>query len=169
MRAVPELREKVTLTVKENNLLKKGGKVLVALSGGPDSTALLLILAELKIKYGLQLFAAHINYHLRGADSIKDELFVKKLCLKLNIPLAVYNFQTKKMAGRGSLQDFARELRYRVFLEEAEKTGAAKVAVGHNKNDRTETVLMRLLRGSHTAGLSGIPVKRKLSKNIEII
>jgi tRNA(Ile)-lysidine synthase len=161
--------EKLIEKIEKTCLLKKGDTVLVALSGGPDSTALLLFLHEIKTRYDLKIFAVHVNYHLRGAESERDEKFIEKLCLKLRIPVAVYSFETKKIIGRRSLQDFARELRYKVFSEEAKKVGAGKVAVAHNKNDRAETVLMRLLRGSHTAGLSGIPIKRKLSGNAELI
>ena len=161
--------DKVMNTVNKSNLLKKGDTALIALSGGPDSTALLLVLHELKTKLDLKLFAVHINYHLRGEESNKDEEFAGKLCSKLQIPFKVYSFETKKLIGRRSLQDFARELRYSAFLDEARITGAGKIAVAHNKNDRVETVLMRLLRGSHTSGLAGMPVKRKLDKNIELI
>ncbi|MFH1075130.1 MAG: tRNA lysidine(34) synthetase TilS [Candidatus Firestonebacteria bacterium] len=161
--------KKVIETINKNNLLKKGDTVLTALSGGPDSTALLFVLQEIKSKYDLKIFAVHVNYRLRGAESEKDEIFTRKICSKLNIPVAVYSFKTGEIIGKRSLQDFARELRYKVFLEEAEKTGADKIAVAHNKNDRVETVLMRFLRGSHTAGLSGMPVKRKITGNIELI
>ncbi|OGF50201.1 MAG: tRNA lysidine(34) synthetase TilS [Candidatus Firestonebacteria bacterium RIFOXYA2_FULL_40_8] len=161
--------ETVRNTIEKYHLLKKGETVLVALSGGPDSTALLLALFEIKAKYTLKLYAVHINYHLRGTESVKDEKFAKKICAKLNIPFAVHSFDTKKIIGKRSLQDFARELRYGAFLAEAGKAGASKIAVAHNKNDRVETILMRFLRGSHTAGLSGMPVKRKLAEKLELI
>ncbi|OGF47060.1 MAG: tRNA lysidine(34) synthetase TilS [Candidatus Firestonebacteria bacterium RIFOXYC2_FULL_39_67] len=163
------MHERVIAAIEKNNLLRKGDTVLAALSGGPDSTALLLVLHEIKSRYDLKIFAVHINYHLRGSESIKDENFAGELCLKLKIPFAVYSFETRKIIKKRSLQDFARELRYQAFIEEAKKVGAGKIAVAHNKNDRVETILMRLLRGSHTAGLSGMPIKRKLSENTELV
>ena len=96
--------DKVMNTVNKSNLLKKGDTALIALSGGPDSTALLLVLHELKTKLDLKLFAVHINYHLRGEESNKDEEFAGKLCSKLQIPFKVYSFETKKLIERRSLR-----------------------------------------------------------------
>ena len=128
-------------------------RLLVAASGGVDSTALLLALAELNT----DLVAAHVNHHLRGADSDADEAFVRDLCARLGIPLHVADgtLDPNTVRHRG-VEAAAREVRYARLAEIRAASGATYVATAHQRNDQAETVLMRLLTGSGMAGLRGI-------------
>ena len=133
------------------------GRIAVAVSGGIDSTALLLLLHA---EQG-DLVAAHINHHLRGADSEADESFVRDLCARLNVPLYVADgtLDPELVRERG-VEAAAREIRYAQLRAIRDEAGARFVATAHQKNDQAETVLMRLLTGSGIAGLRGIhPVR----------
>jgi tRNA(Ile)-lysidine synthase len=140
-------------------MLKKGDRVLVGVSGGPDSTALLYVLNALKKEYGLELFVAHLNHMIRKTSAPKDALFVKRTAEKLNLPVVIESKDVPKAAKerRRSLEEAARVLRYEFFKEVLGKYQAQKVATAHTLNDQAETVLMRILRGSGGVGLSGIP------------
>lgn len=133
------------------------GRTLVAVSGGIDSTALLLALTRL----GIALEAAHINHHLRGTESDGDEQFVRDLCARLGVPLHVADGTLDPGAVRArGIEAAAREVRYERLRALRESVGARFVATAHQKNDQAETVLMRLLSGSGLAGLRGIhPVR----------
>ena len=152
-------------------LLEKGDNILVALSGGPDSTALLLLLLKMRRELSLILSVAHVNYNLRGTDSKKDADFVRQLANKYKLPFYSLEVDGKKELKRKgvSLQNKARKIRYEFFISAAKEAGAGKVAVAHNQNDQAETVLMRLFRGSGSAGLSGIPAKRELGEGLILI
>jgi len=130
--------------------------VVVAASGGIDSTALLLALAELRAD-GFGIAAAHVNHHLRGADSDADEAFVRDLCAQLGVELHVADgtLDPERVRARG-IEAAAREVRYVRFASIREETHARFVATAHQKNDQAETVLMRILTGSGIAGLRGI-------------
>ena len=129
------------------------GRIVVAVSGGADSTALLLSLHDLN----LDLVAAHVNHHLRGADSDADQAFVRDLCARLGIPFRVADgtLPHERVRERG-IEAAAREVRYEQLTRIREEEGARYVATAHQKNDQAETVLMRLLTGSGIAGLRGI-------------
>src|SRR5438132_12510158 len=131
-----------------------GGPVVVAVSGGPDSTALLLALHEI----GLPIVAAHVNHHLRGAESDADEQFVRQLCDKLGVTLHVKDGSLDPdQIRRHGIEAAAREVRHARLREIG---GASHIATGHQKNDQAETVLMRLMTGAGLAGLRGIhPVR----------
>jgi len=131
-------------------------RLAVAVSGGVDSTALLLALAELRPD-GFELVAAHVNHHLRGADSDADEGFLRDLCARLGIPMRVADgtLDPGRVQARG-IEAAAREIRYARLSAIRDEEGAAYVATAHQKNDQAETVLMRLLTGSGLAGLRGI-------------
>ena len=131
-------------------------RIAVAVSGGVDSTALLLLLAELRAD-NFDLVAAHVNHHLRGAESDGDETFVRDLCARLAIPLHVADgtLDETRVRERG-IEAAAREIRYSRLAEIRTMTGAQYLATAHQKNDQAETVLMRLLTGSGIAGLRGI-------------
>ena len=135
-------------------------RIAVAVSGGVDSTALLFLLAELRTD-NFDLVAAHVNHHLRGAESDGDEAFVRELCSRLGIPLHVADgtLDEARVRERG-IEAAAREVRYARLTEIREATGARYVATAHQKNDQAETVLMRLLTGSGIAGLRGIHPRR---------
>ena len=131
--------------------------LILALSGGPDSVALLrMILDE-----GYNVEAAHCNFHLRGAESDRDEAFCKNLCEKLGVKLHLVHFDTKEFAQlRGiSIEMAARELRYRWFTQLAQDTGAEGVCIAHHSDDQVETILLNMLRGTGLKGLLGM--KRK--------
>lgn len=131
--------------------------ILVALSGGADSTALLLILKEL----GYKVHALHCNFHLRGEESNRDQAFVEELCKQNDVPLSVRHFQTEEEAKRRgiSLEMAARDLRYDWFREEMKNLNASCIAVAHHRDDQAETLLLNLLRGTGLRGLAGMQPK----------
>ncbi|HVM32426.1 MAG TPA: tRNA lysidine(34) synthetase TilS [bacterium] len=134
-------------------------RLLVALSGGADSTALLALLSEQGAPRGLRLFAAHVNYGLRGRASQKDEDAVRALCAKFKVPLRVLRLTRSEAAARRekkSLQDWARERRYAFFARACRQTRSWGVAVAHQAEDQAETILDRLLRGAGLKGLTGL-------------
>ena len=153
------LLSQVQKTISRYRMLNKRDKVVVACSGGPDSVALLYLLNELKEKLDLRLFVAHFNHKLRGKESDLDEKFVRKLASFLKLKIFVKSIEVKKEAKRRrlSLEECARVLRYGFLNQIADKIGAQRIALGHNSDDQAETVLMRLIRGSGSLGLSGIP------------
>src|ERR1700682_2070236 len=133
--------------------------VVAAVSGGFDSTAMLLALAELRGDFAL--VAAHVNHHLRGEESDGDEAFVRDLCATLDLPLHVADgtLDTAALRGRG-VEAAAREVRFARLQEIRRATGADFIATAHQKNDQAETVLMRLMTGGSPAALRGIhPVR----------
>jgi len=162
--------DKVTGAIKEYRLIEKGDKVLVAVSGGPDSVALLMALIQLSKKLKFTLAAAHLNHRLRGKEADEDANFVKALAKSLNIPLASKEVDIKSLKQRrgGSIEEVARDERYAFLCSTAAKMGCNKIALGHNLNDNAETTLMNLLRGSGVKGLGGIPPHRQMN-GVELI
>lgn len=152
---------KVSLYIEEKQLFSMGEKVLVALSGGADSVALLRVLLRL----GYTCVAAHCNFHLRGAESDRDEAFVRALCQELKVPLQVTHFDTEAYASRNalSIEMAARALRYRWFEQVRQEVQADVIAVAHHRDDSVETFLLNLTRGTGISGLKGIaPVNGKV-------
>lgn len=146
---------KITAFIERHQLLRHdGGKYIVALSGGADSVALLLVLKQL----GYDVEAAHCNFRLRGEESDRDEQFVKALCLQNKVPLHLIHFDTKAYAElhQVSIEMAARELRYRYFEQLRQDIGAEDVCVAHHQDDAVETLLMNLIRGTGIHGLTGI-------------
>ena len=145
---------KVKRFIASEHLLRVDALYLVALSGGADSVALLLCLNEL----GYRVEAVHCNFHLRGEESLRDELFCEDLCQRVNIPLHKVHFDTQAYADlhKVSIEMAARELRYRYFFQLKEALGADGVCVGHHKEDSVETILINLVRGTGLSGLMGI-------------
>lgn len=156
------MREKVIKYIEENKLLEKKDKVLVALSGGPDSVCLLHMLYTLRDIYEFELGAVHINHMLRGEESDGDEEYVEKLCDNLGIKCYVKRIDIDYIAEEQkiSLEVAGRQERYKVFEELKKQYGYNKVAVAHNANDQAETILMRLMRGTGLEGLTGIKAIR---------
>ena len=154
--------EKIIRTIEDNSLITKGDKVVVAVSGGPDSVCLLHILLALKNRYELQLYVAHFNHNFRGLEAQKDAQYVADLCEELEVMCFVKSENVAVYAKENNLSDeeAGRIKRYEFFREVKKKTSANKIAVGHNFNDQAETVLMRLLRGAGLQGLSAIHYKR---------
>lgn len=140
--------------IEKNHLLNRKALYLVGLSGGADSVALMLILQEL----GYRVEAAHCNFKLRGAESDRDENFVRNLCSELDIQLHVIHFDTKEYADlhKVSLEMAARDLRYRYFEQLRQDIGAETICVAHHRDDANETLLMNLMRGAGIHGLTGI-------------
>ena len=151
------MEKRVAAYIQKEGLLSRGGLHIVALSGGADSVALLLILHRL----GYRIEAAHCNFHLRGEESNRDEAFVKSLCHEYRIPLHLIHFDTDIYASlhQVSIEMAARELRYRYFEQLCQDIGAETVCVAHHRDDAVETLLMNLLRGSGIHGLTGIRPK----------
>src|SRR5574344_452883 len=140
--------------IRSHHLMDADQLYLVALSGGADSVSLLLILHTL----GFHVEAVHCNFHLRGAESDRDEFFVKDLCQRLEIPLHISHFDTTSYAElhHVSIEMAARELRYRYFEQLRADLSAAGICVAHHRDDSVETLLMNLIRGTGIHGLSGI-------------
>lgn len=155
--------DKVIDYIKENELIQQGDKILVALSGGPDSVCLLHILYELKDTFNLTLGAIHINHMLRDEDSDKDEKYIIKLCNELGINHYVKRINIEYVARfeNVSLEVAGRNERYKAFEEIRNKYEYNKIAVAHNSNDQAETILMRIMRGTGLEGLTGIKPKRE--------
>ena len=142
-------------------LFRAGDRVCVAISGGADSTALLLALAEAnaaKEPLGVVLSAAHVHHGLRGAEADADEAFVRELCGRLAIPLTVFHVDTaaRQAAEREGLEEAARELRYEALRGLLAEGRVDAIATAHTLDDQAETVMMKLLRGAWTEGLGGI-------------
>lgn len=148
---------KISDFIGKHQLLSLESLQLVALSGGADSVALLLILKRL----GYHIEAAHCNFHLRGEESNRDEEFVQDFCQKENIPLHLIHFDTIEYANlhQVSVEMAARELRYRYFEQLRQDIGAEAVCVAHHRDDANETLLMNLMRGAGIHGLTGIRPK----------
>ncbi len=132
-----------------------GESILIALSGGPDSVALLHVLRELAPRFGLRLAAAHLNHRLRGAESDRDETFVRDLCSTLGVELAVEQSSVLDRAAP-NLEERAREARYAFLSGAAAQLGASHIATAHHADDQAETVMLRLLRGAGAAGLGAM-------------
>lgn len=145
---------KVCAYIKKHKLLSISGLYLIALSGGADSVALLLLLKE----HGFNVHAAHCNFHLRGAESDRDEAFCVALCQELGVELHRAHFDTREYADlhKVSIEMAARELRYGWFSQLSKDLGAAGVCVAHHRDDSVETVLLNLVRGTGLRGLTGI-------------
>lgn len=154
---------KVINYIKDNNLIKEKDKVLVALSGGPDSVCLLHILHRLKNVLNIELGAIHINHMLRGEESDNDEKYIGQLCDKLGINYYVKRIDIEYISKSTnvSLEVAGRNERYKAFEEIRKDNGYNKVAVAHNSNDQAETILMRMMRGTGLEGLTGIKAKRE--------
>jgi len=157
------LLKKVIFTINEFKMLFKGDKVVVGVSGGPDSTVLLHLLYHLKDRYNLQLWAAHLNHSIRGEEAKEDERWIRLFARKLGISLICDTINVPLLAKgkKAGLEAIARQVRYNFLEHVANQVGADKIAVGHTASDQVETILMRLVRGSGADGLAGIPPMRE--------
>jgi len=156
------LEEKALSTIKRLNMISFNDKILVGVSGGPDSISLLNFLLSLKEKYHLTIYVAHLNHLLRGRDSDKDAEFVKKIADELNLTCQIENCDIYKYSKSHSLtiEEAARDSRYEFFNRTTKTFKANKIALGHHSDDQVETVLMRIIRGCGVDGLLGIPPVR---------
>lgn len=157
------LEKKVISTIKKYNLIKKNDKIVVGVSGGPDSMALLNVLINIKEKFGFEIIVAHINHGLRQEADSETE-FVKAFCNKNNINCYIKKEKVDDLAKKSKVgtEEAGRKLRYDFFDEILEKEKANKIATAHNENDNAETVLMNIIRGSGISGLKGIePIRNE--------
>lgn len=146
--------QKISQYIHQHKLFSPEDKILVALSGGADSVALLRLLLTL----GYTCEAAHCNFHLRGSESDRDEMFVRHLCKEHQVTLHLVHFETEREAAERhiSIEMAARELRYAWFEKIRKECGASVVAVAHHQDDSVETLLLNLIRGTGINGLRGI-------------
>lgn len=152
----------VLKTVSKYELLQYGDKVIVCLSGGADSVALLNVLVSFKEKYDLTVYAAHLNHNLRGEESKRDEDFCKVLCKKYNVKLFLKSVDIKAKAEQQKISSelCGRNERYK-FFEELSKQLGAKIATAHTASDNAETLIFNIARGASVSGVSAIPPKRE--------
>lgn len=156
---------KVLQTIKKYNLIENGDRLVLGVSGGPDSICMLSILNKIrndeKNKLQFEIVVAHINHMIR-VEAKDDEIFVKQFCEKINVPFYSKSIDIQKIANNNKVgtEEAGRNERYKFFDEILEKTHSNKIAIAHNKNDKVETMIMNILRGSGISGLKGIePIK----------
>lgn len=155
------MEEKVLNTIKKYDLINANDKIVLGVSGGPDSLFMLDIMIKLKEKLNYEIYVAHINHMIRK-EADDEEEFVKKFCQIKNIEFFSKRIEVEKYANNNKIgtEEAGRKLRYEFFEEVAKIVGANKIAVAHNKNDNVETIIMHLFRGSGPTGLQGIePIK----------
>ncbi len=150
---------------------KRGETVLVGFSGGPDSVCLLHFLHYLAQKKHFEIIAVHVHHGLRGKEADADARFCKAFCKQAAIPFILKKKAVRALAKKQdlSIEHAARKARYSAYSEAARQTGATKLALGHHADDQAETILLNLLRGTQLNGLCGIPLRRPLNKQVEII
>lgn len=152
------MKEKVIDTIKKYKLIEKGDKIVLGVSGGPDSIAMLDILKDLRNKFEFEIYVCHLNHMIRGQEAINDQKYVEQYCNKNQIEFFTKNVNIIEISNNQKIgtEECGRNARYNFFEEILEKTKSNKIATAHNKNDNAETVLMHLLRGSGISGLKGI-------------
>jgi len=154
--------QKIIKFIDSHNLLKESDKVIIALSGGPDSVFALYFFNKFKRRFKVEIAAVHLNHKLRGKDSERDEKFCKDICEKLKIEFISTHVEVKKLKSEShkSIEEIARNERYKFFEYTSTQLHADKLITAHNQDDNTETVLLNLIKGTGTKGLSGIPISR---------
>jgi tRNA(Ile)-lysidine synthase len=152
------LERQVLSCIREYGLISGNEKVLVAVSGGPDSVCLLNVLNSIKENLNIKLHIGHLNHGLREGESEAEAQYVADLASKMNIPASIDKRDVREWGVRNkiSLEEAGREVRYKFLYETAVRVGASKVAVGHTRDDRVETTLMHYLRGAGIQGLRGL-------------
>src|SRR4051794_1428487 len=153
------LAVRVLGAIRDHALCDPDSRVVVGLSGGADSVALLHLLRDLERRGALTVAgAAHLHHGLRGVEADEDEAFCAALCARLGVPFAAERVDVADLARRGkrSLEDAARAARYAFFARAADRLGADRIAVAHTRDDQAETVLLRLIRGAATRGLGAM-------------
>ena len=153
------MKEKVIKFIEKHKMLAMGDKVLVAVSGGPDSICLLHILYSLRELYNIELLVIHINHLLRGKEADQEEEYVRDLSREWNIPFYGFKKDIKSLSKlKGiSIEEVGREVRYNLFIKMKASHQVNKIALGQHGDDNAETIIMRLLRGTGPEGLAGIP------------
>ena len=160
------MKNKVLETIQKYKLIENNDKIVLGVSGGPDSIAMLNILNDIKnddnINLNFSIVVAHIN-HLIREEAKQDEEYVKKFCKERNIEFYSKSIDVQKIANTNKIgtEEAGRNVRYEFFDEVLIKTNSNKIAIAHNKNDKIETIIMHILRGSGINGLKGIEPKRE--------
>lgn len=156
------VENKVIETVRREGLIEKGDRVIVALSGGPDSVCLIHILSKISKEYGFTIYAAHFNHQIRGLAAHRDALYSMELCDSLGIRCFLKSVDVPSYAKEKKLtmEEAARILRYEMLFQLKKETGSDKIAVAHNLDDQAETVMMRIMRGTGLNGLKGMDYRR---------
>ncbi len=157
------IEQKIINFIAQYKLIEKNERILISLSGGTDSVLALHFFYKYKKKYKIDIAAIHFNHQLRGEESDEDEKFCNEICKNLNVPfysfrLNVYEYAKK---NKQSLEEAARELRYKSLDDFTKKYKFDKIITAHNLTDNTETILLNLFSGTGLSGFSGIPIKRK--------
>lgn len=162
--------ERFRKNIFDNKLVSRGDKILLAVSGGADSMVMTSLFAMLKKTISIDLVIVNFNHNLRK-ESVKEAKIVKQFANSLNIECVLKNLNTKEYAKEKNIstETAGRQLRYAELEKTAKEYKCNKIATAHNMNDNAETILMWMLRGTGTEGLSGIPVTRKINKNLSII
>ncbi|HHT9129541.1 MAG TPA: tRNA lysidine(34) synthetase TilS [Candidatus Brocadiaceae bacterium] len=154
-------------TINRYNLIKPNDSIIVGVSGGPDSVALIKILHSINLVKNLNLclFVAHLNHQLRGKSSEDDAQFVQNLSKDISLPFILKSVNIQKISGqtKRSIEETARIERYKFFVEASQNHNVAIVAMGHTADDNAETILHRIIRGTGVLGLEGIPIRRPLN------
>ena len=152
------MKQKVKETIKKYNLINSGDRIVLGVSGGPDSIAMLDILRQLRDEIKFEIYVVHINHNIRGKDADEDEEYVKKYCENYNIKCFSKKIDVPTIAQNEKIgtEEAGRKVRYEYFDEILQKTNSNKIGIAHNKNDKVETIIMHLLRGSGVSGLRGI-------------
>ncbi len=151
------MKNKVIETIKKYGLIQAKDKIVLGVSGGPDSITMLDILRQIQEEFDFEIVVAHINHMIRK-EAIQDEEYVKKYCEKNSIEFFVKRIDVMSVANNRKIgtEEAGRFVRYDFFDEVLKQTGSNKIAIAHNKNDKIETIIMHLLRGSGLSGLKGI-------------
>lgn len=151
------IKEEILKTITKYNLIESGDRIVLGVSGGPDSICMLNILNELKSEINFEIFVAHVNHGLRENAKI-DQIYVTEFCKRINVECFVLSTNVQEIADKDKtgLEEAGRKVRYDFFDEVLEKTGSNKIAIAHNKNDNVETIILNILRGCGPSGLKGI-------------
>ena len=155
------LEKEVLTTIKKYNMIKEGDKVVIGVSGGPDSITLLNVLNKFKEKLNIKIYVAHINHSIRKEADEETE-YVREFCKKIGVEFFFKKIDVEQEAKKLKIgtEEAGRNIRYAFFEEVAKKVGANKIATAHNSNDNAETVLMNIIRGTSISGLKGIEKMR---------
>ena len=152
------LLTEVLKTIKKYNLIKNGDRIVLGVSGGPDSIAMLNILNDIrndkKLQMKFDIIVAHVNHMIRE-EAIDDQKFVENFCKKINVTFYAKSIDVQKIANNKKIgtEEAGRNARYEFFDEILEKENANKIAIAHNQNDNAETMILNLVRGSGMQGL----------------
>ena len=151
------MKDKILQTIKKYNLIEKGDSIVIGVSGGPDSICLLHILNELKQELNFKIYVAHINHMIRKEADEETE-YVKEFCKNIGVECFVKKINVVKIAKESKMgtEEAGRKIRYNFFEEVLKNTNSNKIATAHNNNDKVETIIMNILRGSGISGLKGL-------------